>query len=85
MCCLLEVVVRNLGEKQVVRYVTVSDVVVGVVDPPAVRSIDSLHRCGRKVKIRIVKGLQDAKSSTRSSKSPDERSGRAMEEGEEEK
>lgn len=59
---LFEIVMRDLGEEQVVRYVAVRDIVVRIVDTPAVRSIDGLHsRCGE-VEVRVVEGLKTRKT-----------------------
>ena len=54
---LLQVVVRDLREEQVVHHVTVGDVVVDVIDTPAVRSVHGLHRRGGEVEVRVVKSL----------------------------
>lgn len=54
---LLQVVVRDFPEEQVVHHVTVRDVVVDVVDPPAVRSVHGLHCRGGEVEVRVVKSL----------------------------
>lgn len=54
---LLEVVVRDLREKEVVRHVPVRDVVVGVVDAPPVLSVHRLHRRRGEVEVRVVKRL----------------------------
>lgn len=54
---LLEVVVRDLGEEEMMRHVTVGDVVVGVINAPAVRSVHRLHRRGCEVEVCVVKRL----------------------------
>lgn len=60
---LFQVVVRDFGEEQVVHHVTVGDVVVDVVDAPAVRSVHRLHRRGGEVKVRVVESLVRSKQS----------------------
>lgn len=54
---LLEVVVGDLGEEKVVCHVPVCDVVVSVVDAPAVLAVDSLHRRRREVEVRVIERL----------------------------
>lgn len=54
---LLKVVVGNLGEKEVVCHMTIGDVVVSVVDAPAVLSVYGLHRCRGEVEVRVVERL----------------------------
>lgn len=56
---LLEVVVGDLREKQVVRDVSVGDVVVSVVDSPAVLSVNGLHGRRCEVEVGVVKRLEE--------------------------
>ena len=63
----LQVVVRYFPEEQVVHHVPVGDVVVDVVDTPAVRSVHGLHRRGGKVEVRVVKSLVRHKLSNKQS------------------
>lgn len=61
----LEVVVRDLCEEEVVRNVAVGDVVVGVVNTPAVRSVHGFHCRGGEVEVGVVKRLTYPKNATK--------------------
>lgn len=69
----------DLGEKQVVSDVTVGDVVMSIVDAPAVLSVDGLHGRRCEVKVGVVKRLTRTSPPRRCSEVTD--TGKTGEEG----